>query len=274
MQPKPEDRVLVAILNKWLDFGLAHDKHWYRIPLASAEKWLKGRWPPDWLAFYQTKLFGQDAFAVHYYARVVGIKQVSRAQLFPDEPADEKSHRRYYKLLLKPLKRLENPILSRRRRRIVFIPTTGAKFLQAVEINDLYDESPLEDVLWAQFKRLQIAAERQEFVRVKKKDYALDFAIYCGTGKLDVETDGDLWHASPESAAQDRPRDNDLNTVGWRVLRFGTREIQEQMASYCLPTIVDNINRLGGVDEGGVVRRKIELRAPDGVRQMTLWEGR
>jgi hypothetical protein len=32
--------------------------------------------------------------------------------------------------------------------------------MQALEINDLYDESPLEDRLWAEFKRLQISAER------------------------------------------------------------------------------------------------------------------
>lgn len=43
----------------------------------------------------------------------------------------------------------------------MFIPTTWEKFVNAVEINDLYDESSLEDQLWAQFKRLEISAERQ-----------------------------------------------------------------------------------------------------------------
>ena len=47
--------VLVAIINNHLDFAIAREKHWYRIPVSSKEKWLKDRWPPKWLALYQTK---------------------------------------------------------------------------------------------------------------------------------------------------------------------------------------------------------------------------
>ena len=293
-QLRPSDRVLVAILNNWLDLATAQEKRWYRIPIASADKWLKGRWPPQWLAFYQTKLFGPDAFQVNYFARVIHCETKRRYELFPDEPRDGKGQRLYYQLHLSQVHRLDVPIVSRCWRRIVFIPTTGAKFTAAAEINDLYDESPLEDLLWTQFKRLRIAAERQEFVPVGEASrqaarsasrgrlgfdptggfYALDFAIYCGSGNVDVETDGDAWHANPEAAAQDRPRDNDLETTGWRVLRFGTHELQERMADYCLPTIVDNVNRLGGVDEGRHTLRKITLDAPDGLQQLTLFDGR
>jgi hypothetical protein len=35
------------------------------------------------------------------------------------------------------------------------------KFLKAEEINDLYNEGPLEDKLWYEFKREKIEAERQ-----------------------------------------------------------------------------------------------------------------
>jgi len=258
--------------NNLLDFAVARDEHWYRIPVSSAHKWLKGRWPPQWLAFYQTKVFGSEAFAVNYYARVLDVRQVYRWQLFPDQPHDEKGRRRYYQFILEPLQRLPKPILSRRWRRIVFIPTTWEKFSSAVEINDLYDESPLEDRLWAELKRLQISAERQEFVQVKGRSYALDFAIYCTSGQIDVETDGDTFHANPERAPQDNVRDNDLKTVGWRVLRFNTPQIREKMAEYCLPTIVENINRLDGVDEGRRVARRINLDAPDGAYQLGLFD--
>ena len=265
--------VLVAILNNLLDFAVARDQHWYRIPVGSVHKWLKDRWPPRWLAFYQTKVFGSEAFAVNYYARVLGVRQVYRWQLFPDQPRDEKGRRRYYQLILEPLQRLPKPILSRRRRRIVFIPTTWQKFSSAVEINDLYDESPLEDRLWAELKRLQISAERQEFVPVKDRSYALDFAIYCTSGKIDVETDGDTWHADPERIPLDNLRDNDLETTGWRVLRFNTTHIRERMAEYCLPTIVENINRLDGVDEEArLVPRRINLDGPDGAYQLGLFD--
>ncbi len=54
-------------------------------------------------------------------------------------------NRRYYQLLLGNLQPLPKPILSRRLRRITFIPTTRKKFKTAIEINDLWDESPLED---------------------------------------------------------------------------------------------------------------------------------
>lgn len=34
---------LIAIINNEQDFKLAHDRHWYRIPVASANKWLLKR---------------------------------------------------------------------------------------------------------------------------------------------------------------------------------------------------------------------------------------
>ena len=36
--------VLVAILNNPLDLAVARDEHWYRIPVSSVDKWLRGRW--------------------------------------------------------------------------------------------------------------------------------------------------------------------------------------------------------------------------------------
>ena len=264
--------VLVAIVNNLHDLDLARDQHWYRIPVNSVEQWLKKRWPPHWLAFYQTRVFGQEAYAINYYAQVIDIRQVYRWQLFPDDPPNEKSDRCYYQIFIQPLQQLPEPIISQRQRRIVFIATTWQKFINAVETNDLYDESPLEDRLWAEFKRLQIKAERQEFVAVKNHYYALDFALYCASGKLDVETDGDVWHANPERAAQDNLRDNDLETAGWKILRFNDHQICEETETYCLPTVVENINKLGGVDDGGIVPRKIALNTPNGAYQLRLFD--
>ena len=192
--------VLVAIVNNVRDFAIAQEEHWYRIPVSSASRWLKDRWPPQWLAFYHTKVFGSEAHSVSYYARVIEIRRRYRWQLFPNEIPGDKSNRQYYQLILSPLERLAEPIVSRRWRRIVFIPTTWRKFINAAEINDLYDESPLEDRLWEEFKRHAISAERQEFITIKKQSYALDFAIYCAKGNMDVETDGDTWHANPEGS--------------------------------------------------------------------------
>lgn len=254
-----DEEVLVAILNTLQDLQIAQSEHWYRIPVASADKWLRRRWPPDWLAFYQPKIFGAEAFAVRYYSRVLDICKMQRQDLFPDDPDDARATQWYYRLLLEPLQQLPQPIFSRRWRRIVFISSTWQKFTNAVEINDLYDESPLEDRLWAELKRLQIQAERQEFVTVKGRNYFLDFAVYCTEGKLNVETDGDTWHADPARIPKDNLRDNDLETTAWNLLRFNALQLHEQMHQYCLPTIVENINRLGGVDEGRMVARPINL---------------
>jgi len=266
--------VLIAILNNPLDLELARDQHWYRIPQHSVDKWLRDAWPPTWLAFYQTKVFGDEAFSVNYFAKVLDTRQVFRYQLFPDEPRDKKGRQRYQQLILSPLQPLQPPIFSRRWRRIVFIPTTWQKFTAAREIDGLYHESPLEERLWTQFKRLGITAERQEYVQLKERAYALDFAIYCSSGKIDVETDGDRWHADPERIPLDNLRDNDLETVGWRVLRFNTHHIREQLSGYCLPTITENINRLGGENGERLVPRKVDLETSEKWRQSTLFEAR
>ncbi len=265
--------VLVAIVSRPLDLTYAREQHWYRIPAESVEKRLKHRWPPKWLALYQTRAFGTEGYAVNYYARVENISLVTRRELFPDEPANAKAERRYYKLELSELQRWSPPILSRRLRRIVFIPTTLEKFQQAVEINDLYDESPLEDKLWAAMKRLGITAERQEYVRAGESSYALDFAIYCAKGNIDIETDGDRWHIDADKSRADNRRDNDLETAGWRTLRFTSQQIREELDAYCVETVRENVNRLGGIEEPNqFMPRKIHPQAAQGIYQPTLFE--
>ena len=265
--------VLIAIINNRLDFALAQEKRWYRIPFSSQKKWLKDCWPPKWLALYQTKTFGQEAFAINYYAKISRIRQAFRWQLFLHQPRNDKSNRLYYQLFFEPLRRLSQPIISRRRRRLIFIPTIWEKFVKAVEVNDLYHESPLEDKLWTILKDLSIPSERQELVTVQDRNYFLDFSIYCAAGKIDVETDGDEWHANPERAGQDSLRDNDLESTGWQQLRFNTYQIQEALAEYCIPKIVKTINRLGGVEEEGkLMPRKIDLKSVDGSYQLGLFD--
>lgn len=264
--------VLVAIINNRLDFAIARDKHWYRVPVSSQAKWLADRWPPKWLALYQTKKLGLDACAINYYAKVTSVREASRWQLFIGQPRNEKSERLYYQLFLEPLQRLPKPIVSHRHRRIIFIPTTWEKFVNADEINDLYSESSLEDRLWAEFKRLQIQPERQELVTIEDRNYFLDFAIYCASGKVDIETDGDEWHANPTKAALDNIRDHDLISTGWEPLHFTTRQIQEQTVEYCVPKIVKTINNLGGLEEGDFMPRKIDLDLPGGTYQPGLFD--
>lgn len=264
--------VLVAIVNNQADFTTALTNRWYRIPATSKQRWLARQWPPRWLALYQTACFGPEKYAVAYYAPVQSIRYLTRRELFPNHPLDARSHQYYYQLLLGSFERLHKPIVSQRLRRIIFIPTTWNKFYAATEINDLFDDSPLEDVLWAALKAHYIPAERQEFTTVRTQHFAPDFTVRCGKGKLAIETDGDVWHANPERATGDTERDNALKTAGWNLLRFSTKHIREGLESYCIPTIVQAINTLGGVDDGGLVARHIDLNAPKGVYQARLFE--
>lgn len=253
---------LVAIMNDPRDFALLREQLWYRVPVASAPK----RWPPAWLALYQTKVFGDEAYAVHYYGSVKRISEVNRRDLLPDDWKSEYPDRKYYKIELETLEKLERPIISRRWRRIVFISTTAAKLFSATQINDLFDDSPPENTLWDRLKELRIDAERQWEEKVDKARYMLDFAVFCHAGKLDIETDGDLYHHSPEYAAQDNERNNALTSVNWRVLRFNKAQAQENRAGYCVTSIAENIRRLGGLDDQALVPRKYHA-TPEGVAQ-------
>jgi very-short-patch-repair endonuclease len=225
---------------------------------------------PALLAFYQTKVFGDEAYAVHYYGRVKHISEVSRRELLPEDWKSENTDRTYYKIELETLEKLERPIVSRRWRRIVFIPTTAAKLFSAAQINDLFDDSPLENKLWDRLKELRIDAERQWEEKVGKARYMLDFAVFCRAGKLDIETDGDLYHHNPEYAAKDNERNNALTSANWRVLRFNKAQVQENRAEYCVASIAENIRRLGGLDDQALVPRKYHATSDGVAQQLSL----
>lgn len=267
-------KVLVAIVNQKRDWQLLREKAWYRIPVSSVERWLQDCWPPTWLAFYQTKVFGNEAYAVNYYGRVLRIQETTRLELLPeDTPKNHlKANRAYFKLSIDHLRPLPQPIFSRRLRRIVFIPTTIEKFRHAVEINDLWDESPLEDRLWALLKQHQIRAERQYPLEIGRQHYFLDFAIFCNKGNIDIETDGDTWHAQREQIAVDNERDNNLVGRGWRVLRFNTAQINENPVTYCLSKVMETVNRLEGFDDATGALPRFNPDDPEGPRQLSLFD--
>lgn len=237
-----DKKVLIAIINNIKDFERARDEHWYRIPVQTAPR----RWESDYLAFYQTKIFNAQKWAVNYFAQVRGYEIIRRVELLPDENEHPRAQQRYFKVLLEPLQKLSYPILSKRWRRIVFIPTTWTKFSNALEINDLYDDSPLEDKLWLELKKEKIEAERQFFVRDQKKYYCLDFAIFCHNGSINIECDGDLWHAHQEIIPRDNARNNFLTSKGWQVLRFSSQELNSNLP-HTVATIKAAIDHYGGI---------------------------
>lgn len=107
---KPTSRrgqALIAIVNNPQDWRIVQEQRWYRVPVETAPR----RWPPQWLAFYQTKIFKDEAYAVRYFGRVNRIQKVKREALFPDELLNAKSQREYYQVFLDSLETLPRPSL-------------------------------------------------------------------------------------------------------------------------------------------------------------------
>ena len=264
----PDSEVLVALLRDLKDFSILQTEGWYRIPVKHTPR----RWPPEHVAFYQPLAFGEDAFCIRYFGKVAQITTAARRELFPNELESALSGKLYHRIQLERLNARPQAIPCRLARSVVFIPTTWQKFIAAEELNDLFDESPLEDLLWDELKRRKIPAQRQWPVPMGGFKYYLDFAFLCNKANLDVETDGDSWHIEKGRAAIDNRRNNDIEAQGWHVLRFNTRQIQEQCAEYCLPRIQDTLNTLGGLQEDGLVARKFIEKDGESAQQLSLFE--
>jgi len=130
----PEDKVLIAVINNMSDWRLVQSQRWYRLPTHHA--------PPgsphfDWLAFYFTRRFGDNRWAVHYYAAIEGHELVTRKDLLPDQPDHPHAGHWYYRLQLGTLQHRIPPIISQRWRRITFIVTSGDRFMSANTIEQL-----------------------------------------------------------------------------------------------------------------------------------------
>lgn len=264
-----DNLMLVAIVNNKRDLDIASTKHWYRIPLKSAPKSLEEM---SYIAFYQTKAFGRQKWSINYWAEIKSLRVVKRLELFPNEEDHPRANDKYCKIEIDELKRLPNPIISKRGRRIVFIITTLEKFKSAKEINDLFHESPLEDKLWDEFRETGIEAERQYYVAEERENYyCLDFAIFCKKGKIDVECNGDAWHSQPESVGKDNERNNFLASRGWSVLRFSSKDINGNVSG-CLDKVENTINNFGGISmlDGGF--KVLEEEDTDEARQLKLFD--
>lgn len=86
-------------------------------------------------------------------------------------------------------------------------------------------------------------------------NYFLDIAVFCMLRNLDIECDGDSWHALKDTIRTDNERDNLLQANLWHVPRFNTVQIKTDLAG-TLRIIREVSNRYGRVlDPGDVVRR-------------------
>ena len=200
----------------------------------------------DYLAFYQTKAFGDEKWAVNYYAPTRRYRLLTRAELLPEEADHPRAAEPYYKVEIGPLQRLPRPIPSKRLRRITFISTTLERLLSAEEINDLWDRGSREERLWQAFKREGIEAECQYEVEEGAICQRVDFAVFCQEGQVAVICEGEPARESVKVIRERRVSDYDLAALGWTVLHFDQQQLSQDMPG-CVAAIREAVSHCGGL---------------------------
>jgi len=93
-----------------------------------------------------------------------------------------------------------------------------------------------ERLLWSRIRRKQLKGF--QFYRQKIiGDYIVDF--YCPAAKVVVEVDGGQ-HYEEEGVQKDKVRDQYMEKLGFRVMRFSSRDVFKNLDGILL-TIYDNL---------------------------------
>ena len=218
---KEKDLVLVGVVNRRKDLEIALNKHWYRIPLKSAPKK-----KANFLALYQTRVFGKEGKSINYYAPIKRTSLILRRKLLPEEKTHPRVNQVYYKLHLGPHHALPHKVRNKSRRRINFGFTTLRKLFNSTEVSQLFDIKPIELIMERLLRRNKIEfISEYSIMKNGRCRYRLDFAIFPQKGKIDVECDSERWHSLPSQKIKDKKRDLYLRRHGWTVLRFAGSEI-------------------------------------------------
>jgi very-short-patch-repair endonuclease len=239
--------VLVALLPTVADWTLVRDKGIYRIPVRTAPKSVS-EGTLTHIAFYFPMAFGAEACTIRWYAPINSLVIRKRREVLPDQPMHPNADSDYFIVGCRGLQELPRVIPSRKPRRLLFIPTTMKKLLSAPEINFLFSDSPLEELLWTELLRAGIPSERQFDITVGPQRFKLDFAVFCKECNIDIECDGDKYHMSPDAVERDKRRSNALTSHGWADLRFTTTQLTTGMAA-TMSLVSDTINRYGGLQD-------------------------
>lgn len=241
--------VLVALMPEVKDWALLQKELWYRIPEETAPPIiLEGQ--AKYIAFYHTAKFKEDLkWQIAYYAEIKRVVSATRRELFPlESPYHAKANKRYFKVEFDELIPLPKPIVSRRGHRILFVPTTEEQlFSESTNFNKVFKNSYLEAKMIDIMEDMRIVFEREYTIHVDdNRKYHLDFAIFCKKGKIDVECDGDAYHMGYDNVHYDKTRNNELESIQWKVLRYTTQHFQEKGEKHIRKTMYKSIKDFEG----------------------------
>jgi hypothetical protein len=89
-------------------------------------------------------------------------------------------------LYLDPLEHKLPPIVTHRGRRVTFIVTSGDRFVNALEINDLFEQESPVGQLYVRLKEMGIQVEREWWINEEGTTYIVDLALPAAGGWLPV----------------------------------------------------------------------------------------
>lgn len=261
---------LVVLMNNQKDFEIAKKEGWYRIPVRHAPTLVKQN-KVKFIAFYFTKVFAKDRYSIKWFAEVKSIDQVRRIDLFPNEAENSKSKKQYYKVSFNTPKVLYRPIVSMRPRRLLFVPTASYKLFNAVEFNDIFNGSLLEEKIWKTFLKQQIYVERQFRVDVNhygSKSHYLDFAIFCKNKNIGIDcvTPKETKHFTNQELTHLQTTRDALENIGWTMLYLTPDQVEQQLEEV-FERLQVSIAQHGGLKSEGQGFRYIQ---PDGDKQLDL----
>ena len=91
--------------------------------------------------------------------------------------------------------------------------------------------------------------------------------------EIDIETDGDTWHARADRIPSDNERNNQLAQKGWRILRYNGKQLRTAMGR-CIDEVKETINNLKGLSDEGLVPRIFYQQGNQPVQQLSMFEPR
>ncbi len=194
----PEDRVLVGVIRRRIDFEKARTEHWYRVPQGKAPKGVHA----EYVAFYLSRAFGKENSTISYYARRVGVELARRRELLPEEADHARADHWYHKLQLGELRRKDPPILNPTKRPVVFIYTTWDRFVQARVLADLYSKADrFVDRVYYALRRRGVRAERVWEAEPRPAQdpapHGAQIRVQCVEGTVIASTHQDGEHVIP-----------------------------------------------------------------------------
>ncbi|HUV15878.1 MAG TPA: hypothetical protein VMW28_04870 [Pelolinea sp.] len=189
--PPPYALILVGVIPSPRDLEIARLLGWYRIPFCFAPKVIR----VDYLAFYQPSSFGADHEGkIEFFTEVRGVELTTRAELIKDEPDHPRAEEEYYKIQIGPLRKMPNPILADKWKRITFLYTTGDLLAKAGTINDLVVKTEERKILWHSLR--EKASQFQEYQQDPMPELELDPEILMMLGDLQLLGDEGGWYQS------------------------------------------------------------------------------